>query len=357
MARLALGETSSCTNPVLDVFTQVNGVLTDLYSLEFQVFDATGGPPIQVYPATVGDRQDVNVTDGCPVGHRLSVGHYVAEWTVPPSEPVGTHLVRWYFMLTPSSQEQQFAEEFEVLSVAASSSAGYCLVQDLCDEGVTEAQASDQLLQDRIAYASRFIDACTRRWFEPRWRTYLLDGPGHDTLFLDVPIVGIDEVAAAVGDGVPEDGDLVDSGDYRVYNRHLSQGLTAPDDRDNPKLVRVGGKWPRGRQNVRVTGAFGYTEVPHGSATSTEGVTPELIRRCCVLLVLRDLAKLSDADAQADAKGGRVVEERTRDQSYKRGRSRVDLLGQGGATAWTDDPEINGLLDLFRAPPVIRTTR
>lgn len=359
MASLARGQTSNCANPVLDIFTQVNGVLTDLFSLEFQIFDVTSGVPVQVFPVAVGTREVVNVGALCPVGGKLGTGHYVGTWTVPMGENLGNHQIKWFFKLTSSSVEQIFIEEFEVLLVAASSTAGYALVQDLRNEGVTVAQASDARLQYLIGVWSRFIDRATNQWFEPRQRVVLLDGSDTRTLFLDAPIVGITSIKMNES--------LVDSTSYKVYNRHLSQGLTAPDDRNNPKVEFAEASrldryatnvWARGSQNIEVAGVFGYTDVPAGSSSATEGVTPDLIKRACMLLVIRDLTPLGSVeDRQAALATSRLIEERTRDQSYRLGRGRIDTIGTaGGATPWTDDPEINTILDMYRAPPVVRTT-
>ena len=60
MAALARGQASSCSNPTLDLFTQVNGVLVDVAALEFQVFDVSDPGkqqnPLQVYPIAPGSR-------------------------------------------------------------------------------------------------------------------------------------------------------------------------------------------------------------------------------------------------------------------------------------------------------------
>lgn len=365
MPALGLNQSSSCANPVLDLFTQVNGVLTNVYSIEYQIFEVTTGTPVQVFPVIVGNRATVDVNTDCPTGDRLGTGHYVARWTVPGGELIGTHRITWYFKLLVGSVEQTFTEEFEVLNVVAAGMLGYCLVADVRAEGITVTQASDARVQSAIFLASRFIDQATNRWFEPRARTVLVDGSATPALFLDMPIVGITSVK--------EDGALIPTTDFKIYNRHLSQGLLNPDDRNNPKLEFFGGDsligtsaralldrrfWRPGQQNIEINGIFGFTDVPSGSSTSTEGITPPLISRLCVLLALRNIFPATSDDAISQQVASRLVEERTRDQSYKLGRGRIDTIGQpGSATAWTDDPEINTLLDMYRAPPVVRTTR
>lgn len=365
MPALARGQASNCTNPALDLFTAVNGVLTDVASLEFQIFDVSDAAkqlvPVQVYPATAGTRAPVVVGSLCPAGDKVSTGRFVARWTPPLDEPLGSHQVRWFFKLTLASPEQAYREEFEVLPEAtATSEVGYCYVSDLRAEGVTVAQATDEQLLAIIARASRFIEKCTSRVFEPQTRTIKLDGTGGSILFFDLPIIAVESVI--------ENGSVIDPTAFSVYNRHLSQGLRRPDDRDNPKIEFTADssygwafnsstskprKWSRGSQNVEVAGVFGYTD-PDPPGTS--GKTPELIRRVCVMLSYRDVGALSDADGRFAARERhRLSEERTRDQSYRLGPGRTDYMAQGrGPTPWTGDPDIDQILDFYRAPPVVR---
>lgn len=358
MAALARGQASDCANPVLDLFTHVNGVLTDVAELGFQIFDvsdpAKQQSPVQVHPATLGDRAVVDVANLCPAGDKLSTGHFVARYTPPLGEVLGTHEVRWFFKLTPSSPEQTFKEEFEVLAeVAGTGQLAYCPIQDLRDEGFTAQQVSDVRLSRLIELASRYIDNVTERFFEPRQQTLELDGRDSADLLLGEPIIAVEEIRIldqGIG-GVPVTG-LVDPSSYRVYNRHLTERLAKPDDRDNPKIsfLRDGAEprrllgrgffFPRGVQNVRVAGVFGYTEAD-GSST---GRTPLLIRETCKRLVAREMPLLSDAGRREDAQQRwRLIEEKTRDQSYK-----LDRLALTGA--FTGDPAIDNVLVQFKRP-------
>ena len=91
---------------------------------------------------------------------------------------------------------------------------------------------------------------------------------------------------------------------------------------------------------MELSGLWGYTE-PDGTP---EGRTPPAIRRACMLLVLRWLSPLGDEDAAGDARNRwRIVEERTRDQSYK-------LAPVRGSGAFTGDPEIDAILARNRRP-------
>ena len=355
MAALARGQSSDCGNPALALFTQVGGMLVDVAVLEFQVFDvsdaAKRAAPVQVFPAAPGARATVDTATPCPAGDRLSTGHFVARWTAPVDEAIGAHEVRWFFRLTPETPEQSFVEEFEVLPVVTGfTSGGYASVSDLRAEGVTDAQASDARIQQLVSLASRYVERVTGRFFEPRVQALRVDGTGGRVLALGHPIIGIDAVAIDSNPFSPADL-AVDPGLYRVYNRHLTQGLLLPDDRDHPRLELVHGEdghlalgrlaWPRGQQNVEVRGVFGYTE-PDGSPT---GRTPELVRHVTKLLVMRELPRLADADRREDAqRRWRLTSERTRDQGYS-----LEALRLHGA--FTGDPEIDNVLVAFVRPP------
>jgi len=365
MPALARGQASGPANPVLDLFTQVNGNLIDVEMLEFQIFD-TSDPekhqnPVQVFPAAIGARAPANAAVLAPDGDKLSTGHFVARWTSPVDESIGTHEIRWFFRLTPATPEQTFREEFEILAeVAGFSQTGYALVSDLREEGVTTADATDARLERLIALASRYIDRVTGRFFEPRSITLTVDGSGGRIQLLGPPIIGISSVKMFVG-MFAEFGVLpVIPSFFRIYNRHLTQGLLIPDDRDDPKLeffhwsdllgvhatpaghLGLGSLvWLPGVQNVVIDGVFGYTD-PDGSPT---GKTPELIRHVTKLLVLREMPRMTDVTRREEKqKRWRLVSERTRDQGYN-----LEALKLHGS--FTGDPEIDNILVSYMRPP------
>ena len=369
MGALAQNQTSNCTNPVLDIFTQVNGVATDVNTLEFQIFDLTGGEPgVQIFPAIAGNRQTVNVGIVCPAATagKITTGRFVAEYTVPVTANIGTHRIKWFFKLTAASNEQSFCEDFEVLPEAtAGGSTGYTTIAALRAEGVTTTQADDAKLLKLITRASRYIDKVTGRFFEPRSGTYTLDGSGNMQLFLGDPIISISKIRVghtADLNGVAD----VDLADVAIYNRHLTQNLLNPDDRDNPRINLITGNidtpsiiggfsnYPDAFKNVEVTGVFGYTD--YDGSSSTQGKTPDLIEYVTQKIVIRYLPKLSDTDEVSDALlSGRIKKLRTRDQEIQYAVG----SGEGGAPAglWTGDPEIDHILAGFMRPADIDATQ
>ncbi len=369
MGALAQGQKSDCANPVLDIFTQVNGVLTDVFLLEFQIFDVTGGEPgVQTFP--VAGRETVDVGTICPAAGagKISTGRFVAEWDVPLVQPVGTHRIKWFFKLTASSNEQTFAEDFEVLPEAtATGSVGYTTVAAMRAEGVPSTGTggkTDAELLKLITLASRYIDKLTRRFFEPRVLTFNFDGAGGSQLLLGDPIIGITSLKVGFA------GDLstvteVDLENVKIYNRHLSQNLLNPDDRDNPRIALIAGQLDRPRliggfrtfpdafQNIELTGTFGYTDF--NGAGSSSGKTPELIEYITKKIVVRYLPKLTDDDAVDSALGaGRIKKLRTRDQEIQ-----YFSASEGGPPPglWTGDPEIDHIIAGYMRPPDIEATQ
>lgn len=359
MPSLSRGQASDCENPVLDVFTITNGRRVDVAVLEFDIWEKVSNPsvPTKVFP--VSGRFAADVAALCPSGDKIDTGHYVALYTPPLSALLGTYEIRWYFKLTLASPETQSREEFEVLpEVVGATSAGYTSVAAMREEGVTETQASDNRLMTLIARASRSLEMFTGRWFEPRSHTFLMDGRGGPILQLEIPIIRVTAVRLLdYDDPSGELGDDLDLDQLRVYNRHISQQLLAPDDRENPRIEWitvagrrfgiVGGYFPTGSQNVLVSGVFGYTE-PDGSQY---GRTPSDIELATQMLVVRNLAKLADVSArQETALAPRITEMRTRDQSIS-----YSAAGGGSARlgAFTGDPEIDVIIARYMRPPTM----
>lgn len=235
------------------------------------------------------------------------------------------------------------------------SSGRYCTVQDIRDEGFTVAMYSDARVTAAIGRASKWIEHFTGRWFEPRNLDFTFDGSGRRSLYLEQPIIEITQVAV-------DDVDLDLAADVLVYNRHITAGLTDPDDRENPRLemleplesvhlYALGLKvFPLGQQNIRIVGTFGYTDFD-GTGS---GMTPDLIRRACVLLTVRELPALASADRDDMRNRWRISELKTRDQTIKYGSTSRSDLGPAGVGIYTGDPEIDQILLRYRRPPKLR---
>jgi hypothetical protein len=205
----------------------------------------------------------------------------------------------------------------------------YATVADLRGEGVIEAQATDARLLTLIDEASRLIDRLTGWFFEPRDTTYRLDGRGTPSIEPPAPPIHIDALTAA-GAAIPMDPDNL-----------LIVGAPVQPGFDAPRLSRRHGQtFPRGVGNIEATGRWGYTE----DDGTSEGRTPLEIRRACLMLVMNRLPLLGDADAMDEARNRwRIIEERTRDQSYKLDKPGTTVTSSG-------DPAVDEILLRFRRP-------
>ena len=362
-------------NPKLEVFFKdrsAGGALIDVDSLEFAIFERVTTPPTLVQTFPPSGRSTVDVTALFPTGDKLATGHYAARYTVPDAEVLGEHVIKWHYKVTPTSVEQCFAEEFQVAAAAGAPLGGsYCTVQDLRDAGVPSTGIggkTDAELQALIAKASRLVEKFTGRFFEPRSLVVRLDGTGRHGLLVGDPIVSITSITLISDDFVSNQ--TIDLSDVRIYNRHLTQNLLNPDDRENPRIEflefdrrheRIGGvgqdsahhlfhphRWPEGTQNVELDGVFGYTDF---DGTST-GKVPDLIGDVTCLIALRMLpAAFSDPDKRADVLDAwKVTEYKTRDQTIKY--ASPDKLGGRGVGAFTGDPQIDTILALYTRPPM-----
>jgi hypothetical protein len=229
-------------------------------------------------------------------------------------------------------------------------------VQDIRDEGVTTKLADDAKVESLILLAAEYIENFTGRWFEPRSRTFKLDGRGHAALFLHHPIISIASVTIELTPGTVNPLP-VDLDDLSVYNRHVREGLTDPDDRNNPKIEFFRSNedlrratpgsvflvFPEGRQNVTVEGVFGFTDY---DALDPQGKTPPLIAEVAKRLVIRLLPLKVRQSLQGSGAIWKMV---TRDQRVEFGEpTRLAIQG-----AFTGDPEIDQILARYRRPPHI----
>lgn len=203
----------------------------------------------------------------------------------------------------------------------------YATVADLRAEGVTEAMAPDVRLLALIDEAGRAIDRVTGWFFEPRSATLVLDGRGAPSLEPPVPPIRLDRLEIGrMAVGLPDE--------VVVVGAPIGPGFDAP--RITLRGERV---FPRATGNVEAEGLWGYTE----SDGTPEGRTPLEIRRACMLFVLRLLHPLAGS-ASTDARNRwRIIEERTRDQSY-----RLDGVRETGP--FTGDPELDSILARYRRP-------
>jgi len=390
MPSLGRGQTSDCTNPVLDIHTAVGNpaVATDVAVLEFRIFDISTptkrATPVQVFPVLAGTYQALDPTLDCPAGVRLSVGRYAAVYTVDAAEPLGDHLIEWRFRQSVVHPLETFCEEFYVTPslVINPDDNVYCSVAEIRAEGYSElmldgftAQQFDDRITTLIRIASRYVEKVTGRWFYALQfdedNRFVLDGKGGwittpfnvrsgaRTLHLEIPIIRLDKMFIR-SDGTfnPSLTEINLSGQLvQVYNRHIS-GNVHPDDRENPRIAFTQVRavetvasglypaphvFPEGRLNVHLEGVFGYTD-PDGSAF---GRTPDLIRQVTCRLVARDIRLDSDeCEKFASNNKFRILKD-------KEGTTDIRLQELWLKGAFTGDPRIDNVLMSYKRPPRI----
>lgn len=211
----------------------------------------------------------------------------------------------------------------------------YASLGDLRSEGVTLVMASDQRLASLLIEASDYIDRLTGWFFEPRQMVLHLDGRGTPSIEPPVPPIRLENLSVS--------GSLASllSEDLLVVGSPVLAGFDAPrltllQRWAHPHNSRV---FPKGHGNIVASGFWGYTEADG----TFMGRTPLAIRRATMLLVLRNLSPLGDGDSSTKSQW-RILEERTRDQSY-----RLAPLASNGIIL-TGDPEIDLLLARYRKP-------
>lgn len=344
------------TPSLINWFTTVNGVLTDMFLVEFQLWDISGGLPGTVIfptPGDAGDWEDVTAAPG-----RYSVGHYYAYdntlvqgWTPGIAEPLGTHRIKWQWKVSALAPYQSDSEDFEVLVQSAGSSTDtYISVQDVRDEGLLIADYPDARVLAYIEVWQAFLDRACRQWFNARTMILEVDGNESDTLFFGVPIISIDYVKLNTST------EELDTTLYRVYNAQRY-----PDDRRNPKICLVGPdayqdiyvapivpgnfKFMKGRKNQEIKGTFGFVE--------EDGSTPDLIKRALLMLVIEKLTNkpYGAADSSLSPTLGALLEEKTDDHSRKYAHAGGETARRRpGLTGITNNQEILDILKLYRAP-------
>lgn len=228
----------------------------------------------------------------------------------------------------------------------------YISVADVRAAGLEdEAAYPDEKIESAILRQTAIVDRICRQWFEPVVKTLLLDGTDSDTLPLDFPIVAVSALYVNNSFGSPLPPDY-----YRVYN---GRGR-GPDDRTCP-MIRLASsrgaflgpsRFYRGAQNQMVVGTFGYVE--------EDGSTPEPIKKAMLKLVIRDLttplaggaAGSSDGGGGGGLSVGPKVSETTDGHTISFAAPVISGLRMG-TLGVTGDPEVDKILELYRAPVAV----
>lgn len=236
----------------------------------------------------------------------------------------------------------------------------YITVADIRALGITQVMFPDSAVLAAIKTWQQFIERATRQWFYPLELEMWVDGTDSDAIHFGVPVISISELRLN-GDTAP-----LNPNYYRVYN-----SLISPADRQNPRVKLIDSftgnrdiytapikdgklQFRFGRKNQYIKGVFGYIE-PDGSV-------PWLIKRALTLLVVEKLTKPVFIDPANPPPlppplfSGVVIEEWTDGHKIKYAQSGGELNPRApGLAGITDNPEVLGILKLYRAPIGVAT--
>lgn len=222
----------------------------------------------------------------------------------------------------------------------------YASIEEARAGGVAAAPTvTDSTIRKSLKMWSQFLDKVCRQWFEPRELEHKVDGSGARTLWLMLPIIGVDEfyMNADFTNQLSTDW-------YEVYN-NLGDGLR--DDRRNPRigLSDVEGSdtiftatsrqdiFIRGKKNQQIKGTFGFVEL--------DGQPPALINRAVLKLVVRELTADSSLSPSTGVSG--PVTSETTDGHTIRYASTVGGR-KIGTIGITGDPEVEAIIIQYRGP-------
>ncbi len=118
---------------------------------------------------------------------------------------------------------------------------------ELRKRGFVEDDYTDLELEYLERKVWEVVKLFTNRKFDLRSVTSQLDGQGLDYLFLPSAISTVTAISET-------DYGTIDLAEIVTYNR------TIPDDREDPRVVWIAGTFPKGNQNVSVTGVYGYID-------------------------------------------------------------------------------------------------
>ena len=340
MRGVAKGETSTTGNPLIQFFCRSGEFLVDIYSGNYLIDDISTGSVSNKVASTP-----------ITIAMKLGTGRYALPTGTTSSWTIGSHRAVITYKLTSTGSTYTQVIPFEVLTAAdwASGSLynGYIPTRQLIDDGYAASTYSVAKMHKHINRISRQLEGWLHRVFEPRYQTYYLEGLGTNSLLFSEAIIAIDKAEAIEKDAtntvIAEE---YDHSTLNVYNRHLD-GLSAYDDRFNPRVVLPSSVWPTGYQTIRVSGVFGFTDPDYEATADRVGLghTPEELIQVLGILTSRAIADPTMSNP-AGATPGAIQMMKTRDQTVQFGAG----SGAVGSSSLTGDPTLDRLLIRFHAP-------
>lgn len=351
---ISIGRGQSNTPDRLRLFiVDGDGAAFNPFLVQYRIFDVTTGTPVQVFPPS--GSKDVTTGPG-----RFDAGSFYAYdvggygWTPNVVANLGNWYIEWDVQLTSGDAVDLYkVEPFAVVANAGYSTPDplYVSVADFRAEGIPNPPLASKLEADIRVWQSFLVRVC-RQWFHPVHLELLVDGTDSDALHFGVPIINVDELR------INNVNEPLAPSYYRVYKSERY-----PDNKANPRIKLIDefsqsrdiftapmtdGRrcFRKGRQNQYISGTFGCVEA--------DGSPPPLIKRALMKLVVEKLGApvySGSGVTPPAALAGVVQEEWTDGHKIKYDTSGTATKPRAsGLTGITNDPEVLGIIRLFRAP-------
>lgn len=340
--------------PTVSPYTDTGGRLIDPVEVKFQIRDPSGA---DIFPGAGG----YEVVTGTP--GELGRGRFYAYddafsigWTPSASATVGTYEIEWRWTEESGGDELRWVQKFRVESsskFSGSSFATYISPGEIRDV-IPETDLPDGRLEQLIELAQSYIERATRNLFRPVYMELVQNGGHHEAIFLQYPVIGIDEVYAN-NSSAP-----LSARTYAVAYERVDQlhRFNPPNDRrrnpwirfrggtstifDSPPLSRWQSQFFRGANNQIIRGVFGFLE--------SDGSCPRLITEAMLRLVSLNTPKISPGSA-GNALAGPISSETVDRHSISYSVSKSAQANTKWALAGSK--EVEEILAMYKAPLVV----
>ena len=329
-----------------------DGFLADADSVKFAITNPAG---TQVHPQN--DYIEAKTAGRFAKGCYYAISECSGEgWVVPADATIGQWTIEWKWRINASDAWQTFTLPFDVVAsrdaVAGTGFSGFPYRTPISplrvrSEGLTALQADDARVEELIEEAQTYIELACRQFFRPERQVIKLDGTHSERLFLNLPIVGVDEVRANRSTASASQASLAVN--FARIDRQVPVTIK-PDPRRNPSISYrasdsiYSGTYPAGatpvfvagRLNQVVEGVFGFLEA--------NGRVPKLIQRAALLLVYRTAVRFTV---------GSVAEPAGPMTSKTVDRHSVSFANTGAASvsrALARSKEVQEIIAAYRAP-------
>lgn len=282
----------------------------------------------------------------------IEQGRYFGQWEIPPDQQEGSHFIRWRWQMAEDSMQQSVAIEFFVEQQRLISYDDFYLTpEDVWRHGVSRRKYNREHIEERILLCQQYVEKITGQFFRGKNMVMKLDGNDTDMLLLPVPAISIEKIEFDTG-LYRYDYQDDEQGWENIPMRHFQvYSSVYPDERMYPR-IKVNrsvstsiltrsiytGVFPKGTQNVRLTGRFGFVE--------EDGTTPLPILQAMMMLIVQNLHPFGSAMEKRRHRARRLLEETNDGHRYEMQRviSDLDLSG---------DPEVDQILNKYLRPPEI----